>query len=83
MHHWVTHIFVQLSDYGPVYGFWTFLFERLNKLLKSYSTNHGAGELEVSFFRAFEKDRELRTMVRIVQIVNESNSHRVSSLVTY
>lgn len=83
-HHWVTHIFDQLRDYGPVYGFWTFLFERLNKLLKSYSmNNHGAGELEVSFFRAFEKDRELRTMVRIVQIVNESNSRRVSSLVTY
>jgi hypothetical protein len=40
-----------------VYRFWTFLFERLNKLLKSYSTNnHGAGELEVSFFCAFEKD---------------------------
>jgi hypothetical protein len=60
----VTHIFEQLEDYGPVYGFWTFLFERLNKVLKSYSTNnHGDGEIEVSFFRAFTRDTELRTMV--------------------
>ncbi|KAG0694056.1 hypothetical protein DFH29DRAFT_815742, partial [Suillus ampliporus] len=65
-HHWVTHIFDQLRDYGPVYGFWTFLFERLNKVLKSYSTNnHGGGELEVTFFHAFEKDHELCTMVKI------------------
>ncbi|KAG1836492.1 hypothetical protein C8R48DRAFT_584352, partial [Suillus tomentosus] len=56
MHHWVTHIFHPLRDYGPVYRFWTFVFKRLNKLLKSYSThNHGAGELEVGFLCAFEK----------------------------
>ncbi|KAG2344685.1 hypothetical protein BDR05DRAFT_865367, partial [Suillus weaverae] len=64
LHHWVTHIFSQLQDYGPVYGFWTFLFERLNKVLKSYSTNnHGDGEIEISFFCAFSRDTELRTMV--------------------
>ncbi|KAG1895251.1 uncharacterized protein F5891DRAFT_1194306 [Suillus fuscotomentosus] len=64
MHHWVMHIFNQLRDYGPVYGFWTFLFKRLNKLLKSYSTNnHGAGEFEVSFFCTFKKDQELQTML--------------------
>ncbi|KAG1809601.1 uncharacterized protein BJ212DRAFT_1484307 [Suillus subaureus] len=38
-HHWVTHIFEQLENYDPVYSFWTFLFEHLNKVLKSYSTN--------------------------------------------
>lgn len=60
----MTHIFEQLEDYGPVYGFWTFLFERLNKVLKSYSTNnHSDGEIEISFFRAFTRDTELRTMV--------------------
>ncbi|KAG2058710.1 hypothetical protein BDR06DRAFT_866800, partial [Suillus hirtellus] len=64
MHHFVTHILYPLHDYGPVYRFWTFLFERLNKLLKSYSTNnHNAGKLEVSFFHAFKKDQELWTMV--------------------
>ncbi|KAG1881234.1 hypothetical protein F4604DRAFT_1922240 [Suillus subluteus] len=63
-HHWVTHIFEQLEDYGPVYGFWTFIFKHLNKVLKSYSTNnHGDGEIEISFFRAFLRDTELRTML--------------------
>jgi hypothetical protein len=37
-------------------GFWTFLFERLNKVLKSYnSSNHSGGELETSFFREFHR----------------------------
>ncbi|KAJ7816555.1 hypothetical protein B0H13DRAFT_2380349 [Mycena leptocephala] len=46
--HYITHIFRTIRDFGPVYGFWTFLFERLNKLLKSYDTNnHGNGELEL------------------------------------
>ncbi|KZT04236.1 uncharacterized protein LAESUDRAFT_629493, partial [Laetiporus sulphureus 93-53] len=41
--HYVTHIFDQIDDYGPVYGFWSFLSERLNKVLKSYSTNNHDG----------------------------------------
>ncbi|KAI0038536.1 hypothetical protein FA95DRAFT_1505463 [Auriscalpium vulgare] len=66
-HHWVTHIFDQLRDYGPVYGFWTFIFERLNKVLKSYSTNnHSGGEIEVTFMRAFVRDATLRQMVRLI-----------------
>ncbi|EMD32048.1 hypothetical protein CERSUDRAFT_77644 [Gelatoporia subvermispora B] len=48
-HHFMTHIFHQIEDFGPVYGFWTFLFERLNKVLKNYSVNnHDGGELEVN-----------------------------------
>ncbi|KII90042.1 hypothetical protein PLICRDRAFT_29188 [Plicaturopsis crispa FD-325 SS-3] len=63
-HHWVTHIFDQIGDYGPVYNFWCFLFERLNKTLKSYVTNgHKGGELEVSFYRAFTRDAKLRDIV--------------------
>ena len=62
--HWVTHIFDQISDYGAVYNVWTFLFERLNKTLKSYGVNgHEGGEVEVSFFRAFSRDVALRDMV--------------------
>ncbi|KAL5512094.1 hypothetical protein ACEPAG_3615 [Sanghuangporus baumii] len=30
--HWVVHLFDQIYDYGPVYSFWTFIFERLNKV---------------------------------------------------
>ncbi|KAG2350555.1 hypothetical protein BDR05DRAFT_993937 [Suillus weaverae] len=59
-HHWVTHIFDQLHDYGPVYHFWTFLFERLNKVLKSYSTNnHGGGEIELSALSTRSSDEGL------------------------
>ncbi len=62
--HYITHIFVQIRDYGPVYGFWTFLFERLNKILKTYAVNnHGGGELEVTFFREFSRETRLRSMV--------------------
>ncbi|KAG2045524.1 hypothetical protein BDR06DRAFT_978149 [Suillus hirtellus] len=63
-HHWVTHIFDQLQDYGPVYNFWTFLFECLNKVLKSYSmNNYSNGEIEVTFMCAFQKDVALRDML--------------------
>ncbi|KAJ7714113.1 hypothetical protein DFH07DRAFT_763144, partial [Mycena maculata] len=64
--HYITHIFQIIRDFGPVYGFWTFLFERLNKLLKSYDTNnHGDGELEVTFFREFHRDANLREVVSL------------------
>ncbi|KAG1875919.1 hypothetical protein C8R48DRAFT_669170 [Suillus tomentosus] len=43
-HHWGTHIFEQLEDYGPVYGFWTFLFERLNKMTNLLARNAGSDE---------------------------------------
>lgn len=49
------------------YSFWTFLFERLNKVPKSYSTNnHSDGKIEISFFHAFLHDTELQTMVIIL-----------------
>jgi hypothetical protein len=45
-----------VRNYGPLHEFWTFLFERLNKVLKSYKTpNHAGGELEASFFREFQR----------------------------
>ena len=63
-HHWVVYIFDQIIDYGPVVNWWTFLFERLNKVLKSYSTNnHENGEIEISFMHAFNHDVTLREMV--------------------
>ncbi|EMD34886.1 hypothetical protein CERSUDRAFT_75776 [Gelatoporia subvermispora B] len=62
--HFITHIFTQIEDFGPVYGFWTFLFERLNKILKNYAVNnHDGGELEVTFMREFDRERRLRCMV--------------------
>jgi hypothetical protein len=65
-HHYAMDVPDCLRDYGPMVGFWTFLFERLNKILKSYnSSNHSGGELEVSFFREFHRTILHSRMVRI------------------
>ena len=52
------HTADSIRDFGPFQEFWTFLFERLNKVLKSYkSNNHGHGELETSFFREYHRTK--------------------------
>ncbi|KAF8887304.1 hypothetical protein BD779DRAFT_1470716 [Infundibulicybe gibba] len=33
-------------NFGPLHDFWSFLFERLNKILKSYKTNNHANEFQ-------------------------------------
>ena len=72
-HHWVVHIFDQIRDFGPVHSFWTFLFERLNKLLKGYNTNnHAGGEIEVSFFCEFHRDVQLRDILTTVEREGDS-----------
>lgn len=54
-HHYATHIAECARNFGPLHDFWTFLFERLNKVLKSFKTNnHGNGELETTFFHEFQ-----------------------------
>ncbi|KAJ7126601.1 hypothetical protein C8R43DRAFT_897637 [Mycena crocata] len=59
-HHYATHTGECVRNFGPLRGFWTFLFERLNKLLKSVKTNnHGNGELETTFFREFHQTCQL------------------------
>ncbi|KAJ7312545.1 hypothetical protein DFH08DRAFT_918005 [Mycena albidolilacea] len=53
-HHWAVHVPDQLIDYGPVYNFWAFLTERLNKILKNLNSNNWTGgQLEVSMMREF------------------------------
>ncbi|KAF8482266.1 hypothetical protein JB92DRAFT_2764516, partial [Gautieria morchelliformis] len=63
-HHYVVHLPAQIYDYGPVYGFWCFLGERLNKLLKSFKSNNwGGGQLEVSMVREWGRDVQLQETV--------------------
>ncbi|KAF8511920.1 hypothetical protein JB92DRAFT_2724598, partial [Gautieria morchelliformis] len=65
-HHFLVHLPAQIHDYGPVYGFWCFLGERLNKLLKSFQSNNwGGGQLEVSMMREWGRDVQLHEMVRV------------------
>ncbi|KIK81198.1 hypothetical protein PAXRUDRAFT_35943 [Paxillus rubicundulus Ve08.2h10] len=41
--HWAVHLTQQIQDFGPVYNFWAFLSERLNKVLKSSNSNNWTG----------------------------------------
>ena len=53
-HHYATHISKCVWNFSPLYDFWTYLFEHLNKVLKSYNVNnHGQGEIETTFFCEF------------------------------
>lgn len=75
-HHYATHTPECIRDYGPLHGFWTFLFERLNKVLKSYKTNnHGGGELETSFCREFHRTVATSRTVCEIQILKHELSH--------
>ena len=50
------HLFECMQDYGSVYGFWLFLFERYNGILGSIPTNHK--DIEVQLMNKFlETDR--------------------------
>ncbi|KAJ7037010.1 hypothetical protein C8F04DRAFT_1181026 [Mycena alexandri] len=85
-HHYAMHTSRCVRNHGPLHEFWTFLFERLNKVLKSYKTpNQAGGELEASFFREFQRtaqqsrlaareplDSELRQAVEIMARTVES-----------
>ncbi|GBE87456.1 hypothetical protein SCP_1101320 [Sparassis crispa] len=65
--HWVVHLPDQIRDYGPVYNFWAFLSERLNKILKSYRSNTWVGgQVEISMLREFERSIHLDAMINEV-----------------
>ena len=42
---------IKVLDYGPVYSFWCFSFERFNGILGSYFTNNHS--IEVQFMKKF------------------------------
>ncbi|EIW74493.1 hypothetical protein CONPUDRAFT_67603 [Coniophora puteana RWD-64-598 SS2] len=63
--HWATHLSDQILDYGPVYNFWAFLSEHLNKVLKSSNTNNWTGgQVEISMMREFARASRIDSMVR-------------------
>jgi hypothetical protein len=63
--HWAVHLEEQIRDFGPVYNFWTFLSERLNKLLKSSNSNNWTtgGPLEISMMRKFIRGIRMDALV--------------------
>jgi hypothetical protein len=71
-HHWAVHIPDQLADYGPVYNFWAFLIERLNKLLKNINSKTG-GALEVSMMREFHRNAAVDSAVSLDMLNGNKN----------
>ncbi|KAI0633856.1 hypothetical protein C8Q77DRAFT_1157997 [Trametes polyzona] len=81
-HHYATHTAEFVRDYGPLRGFWTFIFERLNKILKSYRTNnHEGGEIEATFFREFNRSARLNEILSEgLALAPDDLFHRTCSL---
>ncbi|EJD38133.1 hypothetical protein AURDEDRAFT_172768 [Auricularia subglabra TFB-10046 SS5] len=66
--HWATHVPPQIPDFGPVYGFWEFPGEHINKTLKSINTNNRrAGELELTMLRSYNKTTFLMQMLTVAE----------------
>ncbi|KAF8840022.1 hypothetical protein BDN67DRAFT_996960 [Paxillus ammoniavirescens] len=62
--HWAVHLRQQILDYGPVYNFWAFLSERLNKVLKSSNSNNWTGgQVEISMMREFARGAQIDSLV--------------------
>lgn len=49
--HLHTHVVDCIKDYGPVYSFWLFSFERCNGLLGNFRTNQRSVELQLISYR--------------------------------
>ncbi|XP_028419139.1 uncharacterized protein LOC114544841 [Dendronephthya gigantea] len=58
--HMHTHLADCILDYGPVYSFWLFSFERYNGILGNYSNNNKSIELQI--MRKFLRDQNLREL---------------------
>ncbi|KZT18076.1 hypothetical protein NEOLEDRAFT_1081034 [Neolentinus lepideus HHB14362 ss-1] len=81
-HHYATHVPEYVRDFGPPHEFWTFLFERLNKILKSFNTNnHGNGELECTFFQEFQRTcQSARVTGTLAQYPGDSLERQVATV---
>ena len=58
--HMHTHLADCILDYGPIYSFWLFSFERYNGILGSYHTNNKSIKLQV--MRKFIRDHNIRDL---------------------
>lgn len=56
--HLHTHLLDRVLDYGPVYTFWLFSFERYNGILGDYRTNQRA--VEIQLMRKFTSNQFMK-----------------------
>ena len=54
--HLHAHMKTCILEYGPVYSFWLFAFERLNGILEAYKTN--SHDITVQLMRRFLSSRD-------------------------
>ncbi|KAG6881965.1 hypothetical protein C0995_016448, partial [Termitomyces sp. Mi166 len=81
-HHWAIHVPDQINDYGPVYTFWSFLTEQLNKVLKDTNSNNwGQGQLEISMLREFNRSSRLDGMMQAVLNLNSGEYESARQLI--
>ena len=66
-HHYATHTAEFICDFGPTAGFWSFIFERLNKVLKGMNhNNHGNGVIEATFLKQFISAQKVSRQVDLL-----------------
>ncbi|KAJ7153126.1 hypothetical protein C8R43DRAFT_832523, partial [Mycena crocata] len=59
-HHLALHIPEFLMLFGPVHGWWTFPFERMNGKLQRISTNYKPGQYEATISRQYHRMTNLK-----------------------
>ena len=70
--HWAGHLPDQLHNFSPVYAFWAFLGEQLNKHLKNFnSSSHKGGQLEISMMHMFTHENQFKTMVSAISFLTQ------------
>ncbi|OAD65662.1 hypothetical protein PHYBLDRAFT_175843 [Phycomyces blakesleeanus NRRL 1555(-)] len=57
------HLRDTIKDFGPVYGYWLFSFERYNSVLKNINTNRRSG-FEMTYMKTFIEDTRKGDFVR-------------------
>ncbi|KAG2192665.1 hypothetical protein INT47_009235 [Mucor saturninus] len=57
------HLCETILDFGPVYSYWLFGFERYNSILKNINTNRRSG-FEATYMRSFIEDTRKGDFVR-------------------
>ncbi|KAI9030155.1 hypothetical protein CLU79DRAFT_734356 [Phycomyces nitens] len=68
------HLQETILNFGPIYGYWLFSFERYNGILKSYSTNKKDG-FEGNFMRKYLEDVCKVDLARGILPFMENESH--------
>ena len=62
--HMHIHLASYVRDYGPIYAFWCFAFERYNGMLGSFNNNGKAQDVGLTMARTFSRLSKLGRMIR-------------------